>query len=368
MKILLLTCSTGEGHNSAAVAIYDELIREGHLAEIVYSNHLGEEKRLSKFDKWYNNLITRAPAVFGFIYVLGLICNKAVVRNAIYLKNKKNVDEYYHYILDNKFDAVICTHPFSMAKMTAVRKKYNLNIPTFGVLTDYTYIPFTNNSEMDKYFIAHKDLARQLESWKIPVDKQAYTGIPSKIEFAEELSKSDARESLQLPQDKKIILVVGGAVGCKNIYGLCKYFKFLKDENTLVYVITGRNEKMLKKIKERYEASGIIPIAFTDILYKWIKACDVVITKPGGLSSTEFAVANVPIVHLRARWGCEKRNAKFFSHKGMSKLAKNNYSAVKNALNIANNPDIAKQLKDNLKENINPYASRDIIMEVSKYV
>ncbi len=221
MKILLLTCSSGEGHNSAAVAIYDEAIREGHEAEIAFSNHVGEPKRPSPFDKFYNGLITHTPDIFGVIYQMGIICNKAIIPNIIYLSNMFTIKKLYHYILDNKFDAVICTHPFMMAKMTAIRKKYRYFIPIFGVLTDYTYIPFTNNSKMDKYFIAHEDLRPQLVGWKIPIDKQAVTGIPTKKEFSADISKSAAREKLNLPQDKKIILVVGGAVGCKNIYGVC---------------------------------------------------------------------------------------------------------------------------------------------------
>ena len=368
MKILLLTCSSGEGHNSAAIAIYDEALREGHEAEIAFSNHLGEPKRPSAFDKFYNSLITHAPSLFGVIYNLGLAANKVLFPNIIYCVNRFNIKKLYHYIVDNKFDAVICTHPFMMSKMTAIRKKYRLFVPSFGVLTDYTYIPFINNSKMDKYFIAHADLRPQLIGWKIPIDKQCVTGMPTKQEFSQNVNKDEIRKKLNLPQDKKIILVVGGAVGCRNIYGVCKYFKKLKKDDIFIYVVTGHNDKMFRKITNKYVEYNIIPIRFTPKIYDWVKASDVVITKPGGLSSSEIGVANVPIVHLKAKWGCEAKNAKFFSTRGMSRYALNNADAVRQAFSIINHNDIAEFIITNQKQNLDKHAAKNILREVAEYV
>ena len=368
MKILLLTCSSGEGHNSAAIAIYDEAKRQGHEAEIVFSNHIGQEKSPSTFDKIYNKMITRSPSIFGLIYNLGLACNKAIIPNIIYIANSFNVKKLYRYIVDNKFDAVICTHPFMMSKMTAIRKKYRCFVPAFGVLTDYTYIPFINNSKMDKYFIAHADLIPQLVGWRIPISKQVVTGIPTKAEFNKPVSKMALRKKLNIPQDRKIVLVVGGAVGCKNIYGVCKYFKKLKKDDTFVYVITGRNQKMFKKIANKYVNYNIIPIRYTSQIFDWVKASDVVVTKPGGLSSTEFAVANVPIVHLKAKWGCEERNARFFAGRGMSRYAQNNADAVRQSLSLINHSDIAEYIINNQRQHINAKAAKDILKEVASIV
>ena len=53
----------------------------------------------------------------------------------------------------------------------------------------------------------------------------------------------------------------------------------------------------------------------------YMDACDVIFTKPGGLTSTEAAVKGIPIVHTRPIPGCETRNLQFFTERGMSVTA-----------------------------------------------
>ena len=63
-------------------------------------------------------------------------------------------------------------------------------------------------------------------------------------------------------------------------------------------------------------------------------ACDVLLTKPGGLSSTEAAVKGVPLVHV-ANPGVEALNAQFFAERGMSIFASSEDSAADNAIRLA---------------------------------
>ena len=76
--------------------------------------------------------------------------------NALYAK------KLAAYILQEKFDAVVCTHLFAMEALTSIKARGLLTVPSYGVLTDYTCIPFFEETHLDEYFIPHADLTAEL--------------------------------------------------------------------------------------------------------------------------------------------------------------------------------------------------------------
>ena len=99
---------------------------------------------------------------------------------------------------------------------------------------------------------------------------------------------------------------------------------------------------------------------FTDKVPKLLKISDVLLTKPGGLTSTEAAVANIPIVHTAPIPGCETLNARFFNKENMSVSAKSPAQIAKVALEIVSNEQKRKKMIEAQRLNINPHAADDI--------
>lgn len=361
-KILILSCFTGEGHNSAARAVQEELAARGIENKIMDPVQFKSKRAQHFVSAFYNNMIRTVPAAFGALYKVGALYDATGMRSPVYLANAWYAENLYRYIEQNRYSRVISTHLYGMEAMTAIRRRLSAEVPSYGVLTDYTKIPFLTEVELTGYFIPHEELKYQLTERGIDGDKIKATGIPVSSKFTVSMEKEEAREHLGIPKDKKMLLVMSGGIGGGNVMGLCDALQEKTGEDTLIYVMVGRNEERKEKMRERYgDNSRILPVTFTTEVNVYMKAADVLLSKPGGLSSTEAAVANVPLIHVNGIPGCESENIRFFESHGLSKAAGTAEEAAALALELMASPEEAQAMKERQRAVINPWAARDIV-------
>lgn len=367
MKILILSCYTGEGHNSAAFAVKEALERFG-VTCVIADPVLFRSKRAQKFvSSFYNGMIKNVPSTFGILYKAGVLYDSTGITSPVYYANASYAQCLYQYITENGFDAVISTHLYGMEALTAIKRKAIFDVPFYGVLTDYTLIPFLAETKLDGYFVPHKSIEEKLISRGVPRSNIYTYGIPVSGRFNRHMPRSAAREKLKIEQDKKMILVMSGGIGGINLIKLCDELVESTDINYRIFAMTGRNESLKNEIDKRYNnLAHIQAVPFTRDINLYMNSANVLLTKPGGLSSTEAAVANIPIIHVNAIPGCETKNAAFFENHGMSYNAKNTREAVRYALALTENENACSQMIYNQKQNINPNAAYDIAKRVAR--
>ncbi len=369
MKVLLLSCNTGGGHNSAAQAVQDVLIQRGAQTELIDPIQFKSEKVKNIVSDAYNNIIKNVPNLFGVIYNIGAAYEATHLPSPVYYANSAYAQELKDYILQNEFDCVICSHLYGMEAMTYAREKLGLDIPCYSILTDYTFIPFFSDTKLDGYFIPHEELKKEGVKKGIPAEKMYPYGIPVNPKFSQRIEKMQARKTLGLPLDKKIILLLFGSVGSGKIYKLCNELAKELDEGYVTYVITGNNEELKQKIDKKHAATGkIVTLPYTKEVNLYMNAADVLISKAGGLSSTEAAVANVPLVHLKSIPGCETKNARFFSKHGMCLATKKITEAVQFAKALATDEEKAENMRAAQRETIPLNAAERIIDTITKKI
>ena len=238
-------------------------------------------------------------------------------------------------------------------------------IPCYGVLTDYTCIPFTGDTRLNGYFIPHEDMKQYLIDNCVREEYIHVTGIPVDSRFEKGINKDYARELLNIDQEAKIYLLMTGGVGCENMVGICDELLSALRKNDQILVMTGRNDKLKDRLDKKYNAdSRMRTVAFTKKVELYMAAADVILTKPGGLSSTEAAVVNIPLVHVNAIPGCETCNAHFFSEHGMSLWAKNNYEAVRFAQLLTEDTTRSEKMCAAQRKYIYPDAAQTIVQEI----
>lgn len=361
MKVLILSCSTGEGHNSAAYAVSEALEKRG--ADCLLSDPVGFQSERAKklVASAYNNLIKKVPAAFGVIYKAGAWYSGTALPSPIYYANSQYAEKLHAYIEEERFDAVVCTHLYGMEAMTAIYAKTSMHIPSYGILTDYTCIPFFGETKLTQYFIPHEDLRPEMIKNGISGDRLVCTGIPVRGTFSEPLTKQQARNYLALTEHKKVILVMTGGIGGGNAAALCRELSKLADKNTLVYVLCGRNSELKEKLSTEFEDdSRIQSVTFTEKVHLYLKAADVLISKPGGISSSEAAAVGVPLVHTMAIPGCETKNARFFEERGLSVNASSLKQAAQAAMDLIHSPERAEQMITCQRQTIRADAAEQI--------
>lgn len=317
MKVLILSTGTGEGHNSAAKAVKEQFDRNEIPCVMADALEFASEKVARYGRNVY--LWSTEKGVFGGAYRAGSALTSARRKSPVYYANALYADRLQSYITENGFDTVVMPHLFPAEAVTFMMKHHHMQLKTYFIATDYTCIPFTEETAPDCFFIPHEDLIPEFAERGIPAEKLVPLGIPVSERFLHLPSRGECRERLGIPAEKKCVLVMTGSMGYGNVESMVARLRERTKDNTCIYVMGGTNEKLKASLREKYrEGDRVKVLDFTDKTHEYMAAADVLFTKPGGLTSTEAVAARVPLVHTQPIPGCEDRNVAFFTERGMS--------------------------------------------------
>lgn len=362
MKILILSCSTGGGHNAAGRAIKERLEYEGHEAVMMDPFSLSGKKTPDRVGNTYVQVAKHTPKLFGAAYGLAKKISSSKHKSPIYYANIRTAKKLRKYLSENSFDAIVMPHLFPAEMVTYLKRKHEKIPPTVAVATDYTCIPFWEETECDYYIAPHEQLLEENTERGMPAEKLYPCGIPVSMAFSKASNKAHARARLHLPADKPVFLVMSGSMG----FGKMHLFVFeltrkLTHDEQLI-IICGNNKKTQMILKGTYRRNKNVHITgFTDHVSDYMDASDVVFTKPGGLSSTEALVKNIPIVHTAAIPGCETKNKEFFMSRGLSLASEHVHTQISQGITLVENKEIRDAMISTQKKYAKPYASADIV-------
>lgn len=363
MDALILSCSTGGGHNAAGRAVLQELQKRGHNAIMLDPYQLAGKELDKIVAGGYVKLVQLSPKLFGAVYSLGNGYRKLPIHSPVYAANKLMLKKMRAFLNENHFDVIIMPHLYPAEILTYMKVK-NYKVPkTIFVATDYVCIPFTEEVDCDKYVIPHKSLESDFVNRGIPCDKLVPLGIPVKSQFLKDVSKEEAAKELGLSSDRKYYLLSGGSMGAGNIDAVIKQLlkSFCYPGHESIIVICGNNSKLYSRLMKKYGSDErVILITSTDKMELYMKASFACISKPGGLSSTEAAVSGTPLIHINPIPGCESHNMSFFEKHGMCIAVGNKVSALGNAVKMLNNTEYAEKMRENQFMYTNKNAASDI--------
>lgn len=360
MKVLILSCNTGGGHNSAGKAIAEELLARGDEAYVLDYLRLAGDGVSRLVGDGYVQLVKKTPKLFGLVYNLGLVVSRITRKSPVYYVNGRMAKYLDRYLKEHPVDAIVMPHLYPAETITRMRRK-GMSLPlTVAVMTDYTCIPFWEETDCDYYVTPHERLHRACVRRGLPEEKLIPLGIPVSRAFSQEISREEARARLGLSLDEKYLLVVGGSMGAGDLEKLVDYLLKESDRERIL-IICGSNEKMEQKLKKQYGGETRVRVkGFTSRMPLYLKACDLVFTKPGGLTSTEAAVAGIPLVHTEPIPGCETANRKFFTGLGMSVSALTTRGQVQQGLKLLQDPRRAERMYNCQRENIRQDSAKQI--------
>lgn len=317
MDALILSCGTGGGHNAAARAIQEELERRGDRAVLLNPYTLRGQRTARRVDRVYISVAQRLPWLFGAVYKLGDLYRHLPFRSPVYYFNRKAARALAAYLDNHPFDAIILTHLFPGEMLAVLRDRGVTTPPVLFVATDYTCTPFEEEIWCDACVIPHPDLGDEFASYGISRDKLYPLGIPVSAAFRRDVSRQEARRALGLDQSETYLLVSAGSMGAGVLKKEVKKLLAQWEGKGKLIVICGTNDRLYRALEKKY-GGRVQLLHATDQMALYLRACDLYFTKPGGLSSTEAAVAGLPLVHLSPIPGCETRNARFFAQRGLS--------------------------------------------------
>ena len=226
-----------------------------------------------------------------------------------------------------------------------------------GVISPATFdepCPFMEEANPE-YFIMQKTLENAFIQKGISETKLLNTGIPVSSNFIKN-AKSIRRE-YNISDDENVILIMLGSMGFGEIDNIINP---LLKENIKIIVICGTNKQLYEKLNE-YKNDNLIVIGFTKNINDFIYSSDYVLSKPGGLSSTEIASIHKPLLHIYPIPGIETYNTLFFENNKMSIKCDTDKEIIDNIKYLMNNEDICKEMIQNQKKIINENSASDLV-------
>ena len=252
MKILILSCDTGEGHNSAGRAVREAAELKGHTVEMMDMFLLSGKRTSHAVAGAYVGIVKHIPFFFGFIYKAGMLISSFRRKSPVYFANALLGKKLASYIDGHDFDIVVTPHLYPAETMTYMKKKKLLHIPAVAVGTDYTCIPFWEETDLDYYVIPHEDLIPEYVNRGVPKEKLLPYGIPVRQDFCKNLSKETAREKLHLPMDVPMFLVMSGSMGFGKLAVFAAELALRCRNGEHIVIICGNNAKIERILRKEF--------------------------------------------------------------------------------------------------------------------
>ena len=294
MKALIFYAKYGGGHLSAANALNEAIQIEYPNIQIEMIDFMEYvNKVVNKMTVGvYNEMARKAPNVWGEVYNHS---NKGPISSFSKTSNRVLAIKLKNLIIEKKPDIIISTHPFSTQMCAFLKKHKKIDVKIANVLTDFHSHEqwLVKHEYVDFFFVSNDDMKEKLIEHGIDEEKVFAFGIPISQRFLKQYDNEELLNQFGLEKNmKKILFFAGGKYGLttKRVYEFIE--SFAKDfEDIQVIAISGQNEKIYEKfseIVEKYNAKDRIKvIKFTEKVPELMSVVDIVITKPGGITSSE---------------------------------------------------------------------------------
>lgn len=348
MRILMLSANIGEGHNTSAKAVIEVLEQRGVECQLLDSLSFLSPSFSKFISDWHVRIYQHAGNIFDKGYRFMENVSNPDNFNPIYELMSLGAGKLRDMVMEMDVDAVVCTHPFAGIMITEAKKSWGLEIPTFLIATDYTCTPTAEQCHMDTFFVPAPEIAEEFRQMDIDDDHQLVCGIPVRQIFYEKGNREQMRQELSLPQDATVVLVMCGSMGCGPIQTIAQQTLAQMGEKGIMYALCGRNQK-LKTEMEQLGDSRLRVLGFIDDFHRYLDAADLIITKPGGLSSTEAANKHVPMVFINTVGGCESRNFDHFVKKGYAVGSKDPEEVIRIAIRMVWDKETREKMRNNLQ-------------------
>ena len=317
MKTLILTVSTGEGHNSAASAIEDELKKRGAETRILDACYC--VNKFLGFTVSYGYLLSIGAMSHGYATVYGMLEHRkkpegrfSPTLSAVSIMANK----LFEYISEFDPDVILCTHVFAALAIEYLKEKGKIRAKTYGVVTDFTVHPYWEELRcFDHIVIPSERLGWQCLKKGLKKKQLLPLGIPVRNGFKKSVSKPKARARLGLMPDKPVVMVMGGSMGYGDLKESVEQIDRLKTCFQIV-VVCGNNEAAYQKLSEYRSAHKLKVFGYTKDIPLIMDASDCIITKPGGITVSEALAKGLPLILTKPIPGHEERNMEFLMNSG----------------------------------------------------
>ncbi len=365
-RILILSASVGNGHVTAAEALKKSFEAEDVGREIRYEDVLNFTNPLFRrlYGKAYIDLVNSMPEVLGWMYDQLDEPWKNEKRRLFF--DKLNTQPLVKMIREFDPDWVVCTHFLPSEIISDLKGKGKLTCRQAIVVTDFDIHALWLCRNFERYFVAIDEGRHYLESLGFPAEKITVSGIPIDPKFALHESKHEMRRKFGLDPDTPTIILSLGGFGVGKLDTL---IDSLRTINTPVQILAmcGKNEELKSKLeKEQVGTVKIVPVGYTKEMDEYMSASDLIVGKPGGLTTCEALAKGLGFVIVNPIPGQEERNSDQLLENGCAIRSNNPATLGYKIEKLLKDPERMSSMSENARRFARPDAAKEIAQVIKE--
>lgn len=273
-----------------------------------------------------------------------------------------------HLILEKQPDIIISTHPFSSQMVSYLKRKGKVNCTLATIMTDFASHEqwLVGHEYTEFFFVSNNNMEKELSDFGVEKSKIHVTGIPMSDRFLEKFNKNEVCNLFDLSPEKPVILFFGGGefgLGKERTIQILRSL-IIQVPNYQIVTIAGKNEKLKQKfenlVAELNVNDRVKVIGFTDKVPELMSISSLVVTKPGGLTTTESLASHLPILIINPIPGQEEQNAEFLERHGAGVWLKKHDNPDEIIFNLFNTEGKLEEMKENTKKLAKTHSTKNI--------
>jgi processive 1,2-diacylglycerol beta-glucosyltransferase len=368
-RVLILSASAGAGHIRAAQAMekaFTTLTAAGDLRNIdtlEYTNKMFQKL----YSQAYIEMVDKAPQLLGWLH--DYFDKPWQMQKRRLAFDKLNTGPFIKMLKEYQPDLAVCTHFLPAEIISWLKQKHHITTRQAVIITDYDLHAFWLCRHFEHYFVAIEETKQHLQYLGVPPEKITVSGIPIDPVFAESKDKTEMRKKHGLYPDLPAILLSAGGFGVGPTDIIVESLSKMRNKAQLI-AICGKNEEMknrLEILSKKLPASSplkIVPVGYTTRMDEYMSAADILLGKPGGLTSSEALAKGLPIVIVRPIRGQEERNSDHLLEEGAA-IRCNNIPVLGFKIDsLLNDPQRLAQLRKNSRRIARPLAALQIVKKL----
>lgn len=367
-RILILSASVGNGHVTAAEALKKAFQIKGLAPEVRHEDVLKFTNPLFRrlYSNAYISLVNSMPEVLGWVYDSLDEPWKNEKRRLFF--DNLNTRPFVKMLREYDPDWIVCTHFLPSEIISDLKGKGKMATPQAIVVTDFDMHAMWLCRNYEHYFLALDETAVYLKSLGVPDEKMSVTGIPIDPKFSMNKPKPEMRVKYGLQPDMPIVMLSLGGFGVGSTDTLIDSLRAIKTP-VQVLAMCGKNEDLKKKL-EKTKNDGkvsVMPIGYTRDMDEYMSAADLIVGKPGGLTTCEALAKGLVFVIANPIPGQEERNADHLLEQGCAIRSNNPATLGYKIEQLISAPKRLETMRRNAQKFGRPNAALDITDALRKF-
>ena len=366
-RVLVLSASVGAGHVRAAEAVELALKQTVPGAVVRNIDVLTMTNRLFRrvYGRFYLDLVNQAPHVLGYFYDLLDRPSRSGKNRSGRMRlmlEKLNLGTFLKFLQAEPWDLAICTHFLPAEIIAHLKKNQLLDLPQTTVTTDFETHRLWVNQPCERYFTATPEGSQYLQHWSVPACDTVATGIPIHPVFSEPKERKTCLAKHGLADDRPVILQLAGGFGVGPIE---KIYHALLSVDRPIHLVTiaGKNDKLRERLSKLPKPARhkVKVMGFTKEIDELMQAADLVVSKPGGLTTSETLARGAAMVVVNPIPGQETRNSDFLLENGAAIKANNLGTLGWKVDELLRDTARLNQMRANVRRIARPRAAFDVV-------